>query len=446
MNSADNAIGAKSLIVTSPVAVGVFASCASEVREYIELATNKLRSILTIRFIFTVLLAAIMGVIGWYTVGEFIRWITRDETMRPLFGQALVVAYNALFVTVGGIFGFALGGFVFRQIELTAERLRVMSAREKIALIGGLVTGLLLTVLVSIPLILIIAQKLIAIGISLLMGIALTYLCTAAALSMKEEIHLYMPPPPAEDDKIPQDLFKILDTNVIIDGRVADVAEAGFIEGRIYIPGFVLDELQHIADSADSLKRQRGRRGLDVLEQMKKNTELTLRTYDRLAPAGEEVDARLVRLAKALNGALVTNDYNLNKVASLQGVPVLNINELANAVKPVVLPGEDLQVTIVKEGKEPTQGIGYLEDGTMIVVAGGRTHIGETVGVKVTSLMQTVAGKMIFAQLANDGDFNDDDSYNGGYDRDSGYNNGNGNRDRSYPRGGARRTVRRDPK
>ncbi|GAB4464370.1 MAG: PIN/TRAM domain-containing protein [Armatimonadaceae bacterium] len=414
---------------------------------------NKWRSILTIRFIFTILLAGLLGVIGWYTVDLFLNWVMRDDGMRSLFGRALVVVYNAVFVTVGGIFGFALGGFIFRQIELTAERLRVMSAREKIALIGGLVTGLILTAIVSIPLILVIAQKLIAVGVSLLLGIALTYLCTAAALSMKEEIHLYMPPPAAEDDKIPQDVFKILDTNVIIDGRVADIAAAGFIEGTIYVPGFVLEELQHIADSADSLKRQRGRRGLDVLEQMKKEIKLTLRTYDRLAPPGEEVDARLVRLAKALNGSLVTNDFNLNKVAGLQGVNVLNINELANAVKPVVLPGEDLQVTLVKEGKEPTQGIGYLDDGTMIVVAGGRAHLGETVGVRVTSLMQTVQGKMIFAQLADSGygDDSDDDYYGDGGgderggDRD-GYSNGSGNRGRGYSRGGSRRAVRREPK
>jgi uncharacterized protein YacL len=408
-------------------------------------AKNILRSVLTIRFIFTFLLAGLIGLLGWYSVGEFLKWVRRDEMLSSLFGRTeatvLAYAYQGIFVAVGGIFGFALGGFVFRQIELTAERLRVMSAREKIALIGGTIVGLILTAIISVPLILVIAEKIVAVGICLLLGLALTYLCTAAALSMKEEIHIYMPPP-QEEEKIPQEKFKILDTNVIIDGRVADVTRAGFIEGPIYIPGFVLDELQHIADSADSLKRQRGRRGLDVLDQMKKDLpKLTVRTYDRLAPTGEEVDARLVRLAKALNGTLVTNDWNLNKVAGLQGVPVLNINELANAVKPVVLPGEDLQVLLVKEGKEPTQGVGYLEDGTMIVVAGGRTHLGETVGVRVTSLMQTVQGKMIFAQLVNDnGDFED------GYDNSGVSGDNYGSNMRPYPRSGSRRPVRREGK
>jgi uncharacterized protein YacL len=412
------------------------------------MAKSILRSVLTIRFIFTLLLAGLFGLFGWYSVAAFLAWVRRDNVMTSLFGSGeptvLVYVYQTVFVIVGGIFGFALGGYVFRQVEFMAERLRVMSAREKIALIGGLVVGLILTAVISIPLILVISDKLVAVGISLLAGMALTYLCTVAALSMKEEIHLYMPPP-AEEEKIPQENFKVLDTNVIIDGRVADVARAGFVEGPIYVPGFVLDELQHIADSADSLKRARGRRGLEILEQMKKDLKLGVRTYDRLAPPGEEVDARLVRLAKALNGSLVTNDYNLNKVAGLQGVPVLNINELANAVKPVVLPGEDLQVTLVKEGKEPTQGVGYLEDGTMIVVAGGRSHIGETVGVRVTSLMQTVAGKMIFAQMVNDYGDGGDDGYDG--DRyDNGGNGYGGNRGRDYSRGGSRRPVRREGK
>jgi uncharacterized protein YacL len=286
-----------------------------------------------------------------------------------------------------------------------------------------------------------IPNKVIAFVAALLVGMAVTYLSTAAALSMKEEIHFYMPPP-KEEDKVPtNEKFKVLDTNVIIDGRVADVAKAGFVEGSLYVPGFVLEELQHIADSSDGLKRARGRRGLDILNQMQKELTLVVRTYDRLAPPGEEVDGRLVRLAKALNGALVTNDWNLNKVAELQGVPVLNINELANAIKPVVLPGEDMRVTIVKEGKEAGQGIGYLDDGTMIVVAGGRSLMGETVGVRVTSLMQTVAGKMIFAQLSDDESGDDGDDGRGS---DNGYGNGNGAGMRPYSRGGARRPIRRN--
>jgi uncharacterized protein YacL len=401
------------------------------------------RSVLTIRFLFTVLLAGISGLFGWYSVGSFLKWVSTDLQLTGIFGnnESSWVAwlYKGLFITVGGIFGFALGGAVFRRIELMGERLRVMSVREKLALISGLVIGVLLTAAVSIPIILIIPNKIIACAVALLTGIAMTYLSTVAALSMKEEFRFYMPPAP-EEDSPPKEKYKILDTNVIIDGRVADVARAGFLEGPIYVPGFVLDELQHIADSSDALKRNRGRRGLDILDQMQKDQSLIVRTYDRLAPGNEEVDARLVRLAKALEGVLVTNDWNLNKVAGLQGVTVLNINELANALKPVVLPGEDLQVTLVKEGKEPTQGVGYLDDGTMIVVAGGRSRMGETVAVRVSSLMQTVAGKMIFAQLLHDGgdDYGDDD-----YDS-PGTNGGAGMR--TYSRGGARRPVRRDGK
>jgi uncharacterized protein YacL len=386
------------------------------------------------------------GLFGWYSVGSFLRWVANDLQLTGIFGSdgASWVAwlYKGLFIAVGGIFGFALGGAAFRRIELMGERLRVMSVREKLALIGGLVIGTIVTAALSIPVILMIPNKLIAFVIALLVGIAMTYLSTVAALSMKEEIRFYMPPTP-EEDTIPKEKFKILDTNVIIDGRVADVARAGFLEGPVYVPGFVLDELQHIADSSDALKRNRGRRGLDILDQMQKDQSLLVRTYDRLAPGNEEVDARLVRLAKALEGVLVTNDWNLNKVAGLQGVQVLNINELANALKPVVLPGEDLQVTLVKEGKEPTQGVGYLDDGTMIVVAGGRSHMGETVAVRVSSLMQTVAGKMIFAQLLNDsGNDYGDDEFDGG----PGSNGSSGAGMRTYSRGGARRPVRRDGK
>ncbi len=199
--------------------------------------------------------------------------------------------------------------------------------------------------------------------------------------------------------------IKILDTNVIIDGRVADVCRTGFIEGEIYVPGFVLDELQHIADSSDSLKRARGRRGLDILNAMNASLPLQVRSLDTKAEYAphEEVDAKLVKLAKHLQGAIVTNDFNLNKVAQLQGVEVLNINELANALKPVVLPGEEMRVVVIKEGKEMNQGIGYLDDGTMIVIEGARRRIGETLEVVVASVLQTNAGKMIFAAIKSSG-------------------------------------------
>jgi len=191
---------------------------------------------------------------------------------------------------------------------------------------------------------------------------------------------------------------KLLDTSVIIDGRIADVCETGFIEGTFIAPQFILQELQHIADSPDSLKRARGRRGLDVLHRMQKMSTLTVKVVEHDFPKIKEVDSKLVALAKTMNAKIITNDFNLNKVAELQGVTVLNVNELANAIKPVVLPGETLKAFIIKEGKEHNQGVAYLDDGTMVVVDNGRKLIGKTVGVTVTSVLQTTAGRMIFAK------------------------------------------------
>lgn len=191
---------------------------------------------------------------------------------------------------------------------------------------------------------------------------------------------------------------KVLDTSVIIDGRIFDICQTGFVEGTLVIPNFVLQELRHIADSSDGLKRNRGRRGLDILNKIQKELNIEVQIYEKDFPEIEEVDSKLLKLAQVMNGKVITNDYNLNKVAEFQGVPVLNINELANAVKPVVLPGEEMIITIIKDGKESGQGIAYLDDGTMIVVEGGRKHIGETLNVAVTSVLQTAAGRMIFAK------------------------------------------------
>ncbi|WP_066390045.1 PIN/TRAM domain-containing protein [Neobacillus mesonae] len=192
--------------------------------------------------------------------------------------------------------------------------------------------------------------------------------------------------------------LKILDTSVIIDGRVADICQTGFLEGTIVIPQFVLEELQHIADSSDVLKRNRGRRGLDILNRIQKELAIKVEIYEGDFEEIQEVDSKLVKLAKLTNGILVTNDFNLNKVCELQNVAVLNINDLANAVKPVVLPGEELTVQVIKDGKEYHQGVAYLDDGTMIVVEEGREYIGKRIEVLVTSVLQTSAGRMIFAK------------------------------------------------
>ena len=196
----------------------------------------------------------------------------------------------------------------------------------------------------------------------------------------------------------PQRRYKVLDTSVIIDGRIADICETGFIEGALVIPQFVLKELQLVADSADALKRNRGRRGLDILQKIQKMAGVEVLISDVDFPEVREVDLKLIELARSLQGKIVTNDFNLNKVAQLRGVDVLNINQLANSLKPVVLPGEVMKVFILKEGKEYNQGVAYLDDGTMVVVDNARRLIGKTIDVVVTSVLQTTAGKMIFGR------------------------------------------------
>lgn len=192
---------------------------------------------------------------------------------------------------------------------------------------------------------------------------------------------------------------KILDTSVIIDGRVSDIVESGFLEGQLMVPQFVLRELQLIADSADSIKRNRGRRGLDILQKIQKMSGINVQIVETDFPDVREVDLKLIELARQVNAKIVTNDFNLNKVSQLRGVEVLNINELANAIKPVVLPGESMRVFILKEGKEYSQGVAYLDDGTMVVVDNARKMIGKTVDILVTSVLQTTAGKMIFGKF-----------------------------------------------
>ena len=193
--------------------------------------------------------------------------------------------------------------------------------------------------------------------------------------------------------------YGILDTSVIIDGRIADICDTGFVEGTLLVPRFVLDELQYIADSSDSMKRSRGRRGLDILNRMQRSSGINIEVVDQDFPKLKGVDAKLVAMAKKMNGKIITNDFNLNKVAELQGIKILNVNELANALKPVVLPGEVMTVKIIKDGKEPGQGVAYLDDGTMIIVDNAQKYQGSNVEVVVTSVLQTTAGRMIFSEL-----------------------------------------------
>jgi uncharacterized protein YacL len=293
---------------------------------------------------------------------------------EDLYNNNAMAAANIIgFTLIGGLLAFLLGTVVFNKILDIADSLKVTPPNEKIAIFIGLILGLLLTAMVSQ---ITLSQKIqlqIGIPLTILLGTFLVYICLAGMISMKDAFRFINNSSAASKEdggEMTEDRLKIFDTNVIIDGRIADVCRTGFIEGTIYIPGFVLDELQHIADSADSLKRARGRRGLDILNQMRSELPLVVRTLDSKVDFTGigEVDAKLVRMAKKLGGVLVTNDFNLNKVAELQGATVFNINELANALKPVVLPGEEMRVTVIKEGKEQNQGVAYLDDGTMIVI------------------------------------------------------------------------------
>jgi len=235
----------------------------------------------------------------------------------------------------------------------------------------------------------------------ILLGAYCCYLAISFVLQTKDDVRLVIPYVQfSKETKGGRPI--VLDTSVIIDGRIADVCETRIVESELLVPKFILQELQNIADSTDRLKRNRGRRGLDMLNKLQTNPKIDIQIYDSPAPQGSErepVDSRLVQLARKLNGRVVTNDYNLNKVARLHGVDVVNINDLANALKPVVLPGEAMEVKVIKPGEEVGQGVGYLEDGTMVVVERARDKIGQTLNIAVTSVLQTSAGKMIFGRI-----------------------------------------------
>jgi uncharacterized protein YacL len=237
-------------------------------------------------------------------------------------------------------------------------------------------------------------------GIDIVIQLLFIYIGFAVGYIKEDELQFAFVSSTGKDTDLTN--YKILDTSVIIDGRIADIAETGFLEGVLVVPRFVLKELQQVADSSDPLKRSRGRRGLDILNNMKASKNAIIKITDEDFPEIKEVDSKLLKLARSMNALVITNDFNLNKVAEFQGVKVLNINELSNAVKPIVLPNEEIRINVIKEGKDQNQGIAYLDDGTMIVVDNGKEHIGKEINVIVTSILQTPAGRMIFTQLADD--------------------------------------------
>lgn len=290
--------------------------------------------------------------------------------------------------------------YVLKKMSLVEDKLVKMNGKELISSIVGIVIGLVIANLIGIA---ISGFGPIGTVIVVLLNVILGILGFRVAQKKKDEISFsLLKSEKADKQKKANGKPKILDTSVIIDGRILDILQTGFIEGKIVIPNFVLEELRHIADSSDSLKRNRGRRGLDILNEIQKQLSVPVEIVDFNTKEALEVDSKLLKMAEKVDAFVVTNDFNLNKVAEFQGVQVLNINELANAIKPVVLPGEEMRVTIIKTGKENNQGIGYLNDGTMIVVEGGHKYIGVTLDVIVTSVLQTAAGRMIFTKSKED--------------------------------------------
>lgn len=342
----------------------------------------------------------LVGVFAGYHVGP--RFFKMLETSPLKFGEVASPQYVG--ALLGGMFLFVttfwLSNNLIKWIQQSEERLVKMPADYGMFGGLGLIFGLIVAALIQQPLSYIQIPGVSAI-LPFIISCLLGYLGFRVGYKKRDElISFFSRHGRDRNKKGAPDIVenKILDTSVIIDGRIADICRTGFIEGTLVIPGFVLEELQHIADSSDILKRNRGRRGLDILNKIRKELDVKVSIYEGDFEELSEVDSKLVKLAKVLNGKVVTNDFNLNKVCELQGVDVLNINDLANAVKPVVLPGEEINVQVIKDGKEYGQGVAYLDDGTMIVIEEGREYIGTHLDVLVTSVLQTSAGRMIFAK------------------------------------------------
>lgn len=316
------------------------------------------------------------------------------STIVGYYVGALLGNFDIAWSVGGSILGL-LGSGAIIVIEVLMRR---FSVRNLSAAVFGLVFGFFMAWILTSVLKLIPMSIQLFSSLQIILILIFCYLGMVIAMRGKDEFNLIIPYVKFVRQDEREDVV-LLDTSVIIDGRIADIFETKFVEGRIVVPRFVLRELQQIADSQDALKRNRGRRGLDILNKIQKNSSLNVRIQEEDFPEIRDVDAKLVKLAQLLSGKVVTNDFNLNKIAELQGVTVLNINELANALRPVVLPGETMEIRISKEGKEYNQGVGYLDDGTMVVVDNTRHLIGQVIKVAVTSVLQTSAGRMIFAKF-----------------------------------------------
>ncbi len=357
---------------------------------------------LIIRLIFLL----IFGIIGVF-LGDPIGVLTQE--IWPANTWPIVV-FQILASLIIGFFGFLIGPWIsIKPINAIRKRLTKLSAQTLVFGLIGLIFGLILAALLAYPISLLPSPlgNILPFIAVMLFG----YLGIVIFIARQKEISgifkgIGKGGSLGDDDNQVsglQDSRRILvDTSAIIDGRIADIARTGFIPGHLLIPRFVLNELQYVSDSADNLRRQRGRRGMEVLSELQKDPAIPVTISDIDVEGVREVDERLIVLARQLSCPILTNDYNLNRVAELQGVSILNINELANAVKAILLPGESLDMKIIQEGKEYGQGVGYMEDGTMVVVEDGNKYIGKTVNITVTKVLQTAAGRMIFAKPEND--------------------------------------------
>jgi len=330
--------------------------------------------VLTVRFIrlFFLLLSVVCG----YYIGTLFQYQSQEV---PMLG--------------------AFGGFFFAVFLVFLEvRLREVSLRNLSAGVFGLIFGFFVAWMLTLIIRLIPMDEIFYSIFQIVFTLAFCYLGMTISIKGKDEFNLIIPYVRFSREDVSEQVY-LLDTSVIIDGRISGICETGFLSGKLLIPRFILQELQQIADSPDDAKRARGRRGLDILNTLKKLSGVRVIIHDESLPHIKEVDAKLIRLGKILDCRIVTNDFNLNKVAKIEGIPVLNINDLANSLRLLVIPGEEMNVYIRREGKEKNQGLAFLDDGTMIVVDNARKLIGKTVNVTVTSVLQTSAGRMIFANL-----------------------------------------------
>jgi uncharacterized protein YacL len=341
----------------------------------------------------------IFGGFGGYEVGRFIQQRTYFVAMGGYINVLILFISVIIFAVIGFIIGGHLGRRSHRALVKAEEDIGRLPGSDVLVIIVGFVFSLIVALLFSIPFFLI---PVVGKFISLFIIVAATYIGVRLSIRNKERLRHLLRIRARGAKSVSQERAiapKILDSSVLIDGRIADICSTGFVEGELVVPSFVLSELQEIADSSDSLKRNRGRTGLDVAKRLQGETNVMVTILNEDFSQLPSVDAKLITLAKKINASIITNDYNLNKVADLQGVRVLNINDLSNAIKPIVLPGEKMVVSVIKEGKEADQGIAYLDDGTMIVVEEGKKYVGTQVEVTVTGVLQTPAGRMIFTKF-----------------------------------------------